>query len=202
MAGSQIEIAAGGLTPGALSVWLEGDCAWLGTEARATTSRNRARARIAASRDLGPVPGEYEYGVSMPSVQKKQINVVGAVIVRDGQILCAQRGKGALAGMWEFPGGKIEPGETPRAALEREITEELMISVAVGDQVASTTHEYDFGVVTLTTFYCALTAGTPQLTEHAAVEWRTPATMDELAWAPADIPAVMVIRAGLNIDGD
>ena len=70
----------------------------------------------------------------------KQINVVGAVIVRDGLILCAQRGPGGnLAGMWEFPGGKIEPGESPRDALVREIDEELRCEVVVGDEVTTTT---------------------------------------------------------------
>lgn len=130
-------------------------------------------------------------------IGKKHINVVGAVIVKDGEVLCAQRGDGALAGMWEFPGGKIEPGETPRHALEREIDEELGCQVRVGEEVVSTTHEYDFGIVTLTTFYCELIDGTPSLTEHAAVEWREPSRLAELDWAPADIPAVEKIQAEL-----
>lgn len=129
---------------------------------------------------------------------KKQINVVGAVIVRDGEILCAQRGPGALQGMWEFPGGKIELGETPEGALEREIDEELMCRVEVGDHVETTTHEYDFGVVTLTTFYCYLIAGEPKLTEHSAVEWRAPHDLEALEWAPADVPAVRRIQSNFT----
>lgn len=82
---------------------------------------------------------------------KKQINVVGAVIRHDGRILCARRGPGTLEGMWEFPGGKVEPGETPRHALQREIDEELRCQVEVHDEVTTTTHEYDFGIVVLTT---------------------------------------------------
>ena len=122
---------------------------------------------------------------------KKQINVVGAVIRRDGLILCAQRGdKGSLPGLWEFPGGKIEAGETPREALEREIVEELNCRVLVGEQVTSTIHEYDFGVVTLTTFYCELVEGLPVLTEHEAVVWLPARSLNTLSWAPADIPAV------------
>ena len=124
------------------------------------------------------------------------INVVGAVIARDGEILCAQRGlTGSLPGMWEFPGGKIEPGESPRAALEREIAEELECVVSVGEEVTTTTHEYDFGIVTLTTFYCELLDGTPNLTEHAQIVWLPPAELDTLDWAPADIPAVALIQA-------
>lgn len=125
----------------------------------------------------------------------KRIDVVGAVIVRDGLVLCAQRGStGALSGMWEFPGGKIEVGESPREALEREIAEELECRVSVGEQVASTPHEYDFGIVTLTTFYCELIGGEPKLSEHERVTWLRPAELHRLDWAPADIPAVEAIQ--------
>lgn len=125
----------------------------------------------------------------------KRIDVVGAVIVRDGLVLCAQRGStGALPGMWEFPGGKIELGESPREALEREIVEELECRVRVGEQVASTSHEYDFGIVTLTTFYCELVEGEPKLSEHKEVAWLPPTELHRLEWAPADIPAVELIE--------
>lgn len=127
---------------------------------------------------------------------KKQINVVGAVIVRNDEILCAQRGLGgSLGGMWEFPGGKIESGETPRQALEREIQEELLCTITVADEVTSTTYEYDFGTVTLTTFYCELVDGEPQLTEHEDAKWLKPGELSTLEWAPADIPAVEIIQA-------
>lgn len=130
---------------------------------------------------------------------KKAIVVVGAVMVRDGLVLCAQRGPGgALPGMWEFPGGKVEPEETPREALEREIVEELRCQIRVGDEVTTTTHEYDFGVVTLTTFYCELVAGKPQLTEHSEVRWVAPGDLLALEWAPADVPAVELIAASLT----
>lgn len=129
-------------------------------------------------------------------VVSKQINVVGAVIVRDGLILCAQRGpRGELGGLWEFPGGKIEPGESPHDALVREIHEELRCEVVVGQEVTTTTYPYDFGTVTLTTFWCELVSGTPTLTEHAAVRWLPPAELDSIEWAPADLPAVEIIRA-------
>jgi 8-oxo-dGTP diphosphatase len=126
---------------------------------------------------------------------KKRIDVVGAVVIDQGLILCAQRGQhGSLAGMWEFPGGKIEPGESPKEALRREIDEELGCVVRVGERVETTSHEYDFGIVTLTTFYCELVSGTPTLSEHAAVRWLPPAELGELEWAPADVPAVAKIQ--------
>ena len=127
----------------------------------------------------------------------KQIHVVGAAIGMDGRIMCAQRGhSGYLPGLWEFPGGKIEPGETKESALQREITEELRCTIEVGGEVTTTTHEYEFGEVTLTTFYCLLVAGTPTLTEHVAIKWLLPSELDTIPWAPADIPAVDLIRAG------
>jgi 8-oxo-dGTP diphosphatase len=129
----------------------------------------------------------------------RQIDVVGAVIIEDGLVLCAQRGpQGALAGLWEFPGGKVEPSETARDALAREIAEELQCVVEVGDEVTTTRHEYDFGVVILTTLYCRLVAGTPQAIEHATLKWLAPGELATLEWAPADIPAVALIRAELS----
>ena len=126
----------------------------------------------------------------------RQINVVGAVIENDGLVLCAQRGpERVLPGLWEFPGGKIESGETARQALEREIAEELDCVVSAGDQVTITSHAYDFGVVTLTTFRCRLVEGEPRSTEHASIKWLRSADLDTLAWAPADIPAMNLIRA-------
>jgi 8-oxo-dGTP diphosphatase len=127
---------------------------------------------------------------------KKRIAVVGAVVIHQGLVLCAQRGaNGSLAGMWEFPGGKIEPGETAREALVREIDEELSCAVRVGGQIATTSYEYDFAIVELTTFYCDLVSGTPRLSEHAAIKWLPPAGLGALEWAPADIPAVKQIEA-------
>ena len=122
---------------------------------------------------------------------KKNIHVVGAVITDNGKILCAQRGfEKALPGLWEFPGGKIESTETPQQALQREIHEEMHIEIEIGEQVEHTVYEYDFGIVHLTTFYCRLIQGTPVLTEHIAIEWLKPSELEQLEWAPADIPAI------------
>ena len=126
----------------------------------------------------------------------KQIRVVGAVVLRDGLIMCAQRGSnGTLPGLWEFPGGKIESGETHHQALAREINEELGCSVRVGAEITTTVHEYSFGEVTLTTYYCELVSGEPRTTEHSALAWLQPVDLNSIEWAPADIPAVNQIQA-------
>ncbi|WP_100401367.1 (deoxy)nucleoside triphosphate pyrophosphohydrolase [Bacillus sp. FJAT-42315] len=122
---------------------------------------------------------------------KKNIYVVGAVIVEEGKILCAQRGEGkTLSLKWEFPGGKIEQGESPEEALRREIEEEMRCQIEIGEQVEHTVYEYDFGIVHLTTFFCRIVEGEPVLTEHVAVKWLAPHELASLDWAPADIPAI------------
>lgn len=127
-------------------------------------------------------------------------SVVGAAIVRDGRVLAARRTHPAeTAGRWEFPGGKVEPGESRRTALEREIDEELNCVVEVGDEVATTRYDDGRVVVVLTTFWCRLVAGTPRLTEHTAVRWVAPDQLGALDWAPADVPAVERIAALLTI---
>jgi len=135
---------------------------------------------------------------------RTQIHVVGAIIVRSTpagpEVLCAQRGAGmALTGLWEFPGGKVEPGETEQAALAREITEELLCAVEVGAHVDTTTHAYDFGDVTLATYYATLTHGEPQATEHAAVRWVAASDLASLDWAPADLSAVAKVTRDLVV---
>lgn len=122
---------------------------------------------------------------------KKDIHVVGAVIIQDGKILCAQRGPSkALPLKWEFPGGKIEKGESPQEALQREIKEEMQCKIEIGEQIDYTVYEYDFGIVHLTTFYCKLIEGKPILTEHASIKWLPPNELTSLDWAPADIPSI------------
>ena len=128
----------------------------------------------------------------------KIINVVGAAIVRDGAVLCAQRGPGkSLAGYWEFPGGKIEPYETARQALHREIEEELLCEIEVADEVCTSEYAYDFGTVRLITFICHLIDGMPRLPEHTDIRWLDPSAMPQLNWAPVDRTAVGII-AGMR----
>ncbi|MGP6173496.1 (deoxy)nucleoside triphosphate pyrophosphohydrolase [Corynebacterium sp. A21] len=130
---------------------------------------------------------------------KKRINVTGAVLTDGNKILAARRGPGkALAGYWEFPGGKIEAGETPEESLARELQEELLIDASIGEFITTTEHEYDFGIVVLSTYYCTVQNGEPQLTEHEEVRWLSADELHSLEWAPADIPAVELIAKQLG----
>lgn len=129
---------------------------------------------------------------------KKDIHVVGAVIIEGEKILCAQRGSTkSLPYRWEFPGGKIEKGESPQEALKREINEEMHCQIKIGKQVEHTVYEYDFGVVHLTTYYCELIEGNPVLTEHVSIKWLSPNELILLDWAPADIPAIEKLASKL-----
>ncbi|WNS73716.1 (deoxy)nucleoside triphosphate pyrophosphohydrolase [Bacillus sp. DTU_2020_1000418_1_SI_GHA_SEK_038] len=122
---------------------------------------------------------------------KKDIFVVGAVIIDKGKILCAQRGSNKILPFkWEFPGGKIEEGELPQEALKREIKEEMQCQIEIEKQIAHTVYEYDFGNAHLTTFNCKLIEGEPRLTEHLAIKWLESNELISLDWAPADIPTV------------
>lgn len=122
----------------------------------------------------------------------KTIDVVGAVIVNElGEILCARRAEHMkLAGYWEFPGGKIESGESYDQALMREIREEMGVSIEVGSLVADIVHAYEQVQVHLITFFARITSGVMSSTDHDELRWVAVAHLRELEWAPADWPTV------------
>ena len=123
---------------------------------------------------------------------KKIVHVVGAVIENEsGEILCALRGpEMTLPNYWEFPGGKIEEGESKEEALVREIDEELGCQIEVLQHVDDTTYEYEKVIVRLETYLSRIISGTPKISEHAEIKWVPRKELNTLNWAPADIPAI------------
>jgi 8-oxo-dGTP diphosphatase len=121
----------------------------------------------------------------------KRIHVSCGIVRRDGRILAVQRSEQMrLPLKWEFPGGKIETGETPEACLERELMEELELSVTVGKSFKPVTHAYDDYTVTLYPFMCGIRSGEIVLHEHAAFAWLAPTDLSGLDWADADKPVL------------
>lgn len=125
----------------------------------------------------------------------KCIEVVAGIIKEDNKIFATQRGYGDQKDGWEFPGGKIEPGETPEQALVRELKEELAIDVLVGDFVCTVEHDYPAFHLTMHCFFCTVVGGmSPKLLEHEAACWLAPAEMHSINWLPADIKVVAALE--------
>lgn len=128
-------------------------------------------------------------------MSKKIINVVAAAIEKDGKIFCAQRLEGkSLGGFWEFPGGKLENGESEEQALLREIQEEFNAEIEIIEFINEASHEYDFGTVTMKTYLCKLLSDQLNLLEHQDSLWLSPNELSSLNWAPVDRPAVELLR--------
>lgn len=128
-----------------------------------------------------------------------QARVTAAILIKEGHILIAKRRQGKhLAGKWEFPGGKIEPGETPEECLAREMKEELGIVVKVEDFMAKSIYEYDRGVVELLAYRVNWVSGELQLLDHDETKWIGTTELSSIDFAPADIPLVKEIFGGQN----
>ena len=133
---------------------------------------------------------QYSAGTVTP-FEKPVLQVVGAAIIdNEGKVLCAQRGYGPLIGKWEFPGGKIEPGESDRNALKREIKEELDIDIEVYDLIDESYNEYKEFNVNLKVFKCRQIGGVIKDNEHKSLVWKKPDELEALDWAEADKPIV------------
>lgn len=127
----------------------------------------------------------------MPKLNKKHIQVTCAIIEHDGFVLAAQRSATmSLPFKWEFPGGKIQSGETPEECLHREIYEELGIKIFIYKYLPLVTHNYPSITVTLHPFICTIKNGGMKLNEHAEVIWLPPRKLFELDWAEADLPVL------------
>lgn len=117
----------------------------------------------------------------------KTIKVVAAIIMQDDKIFATQRGYGEFKDGWEFPGGKIEEGETPQQALVREIREELDAEIEVGELFDTVEYDYPNFHLSMDCFLCKLKSQDLVLKEHEAAKWLTKATLDSVDWLPADL---------------
>lgn len=125
----------------------------------------------------------------------KTINVVAAIIKKDDQIMIAQRIKGEFEGQWEFPGGKIEFGETPQEALKRELIEEMELSINVGDYLITAEYDYSTFHLSMQCFMCSLENEEIILHDHSAIKW---ISLDEdiknITWVPADVQVIEAVQ--------
>ncbi|MDR1856058.1 MAG: (deoxy)nucleoside triphosphate pyrophosphohydrolase [Desulfovibrio sp.] len=147
------------------------------------STRNGGGPRGPGTGDAPGIPGKAPDGSHL-----KVVRVVGAIIVDGERILATQRGGGEFAGMWEFPGGKIEPGESPEEALVREIREELDAEIAIRGYFDTAEHDYPTFHLSMRCYLCTLPGGAVSLREHSAAKWVGRSDAENLPWLPADLP--------------
>ena len=124
----------------------------------------------------------------------KRIEVVAAIIRKEGRIFATQRGYGEWKDWWEFPGGKMEPGETPEEALKREIREELSTEIRVDELLCTVEYEYPNFHLTLHCYLCSLVTEALHLNEHEAARWLANDELDSVKWLPADREVIEKMR--------
>ena len=129
----------------------------------------------------------------------KTINVVAALIVHDGRIFATQRGYGDWKGWWEFPGGKVEPGEAPQDALVREIREELATDIRVERYVTTVEWDYPSFHLSMRCYLCSVVSGSLTLLEHEAAAWLDKEHLRSVEWLPADSGIIPKIEALLEV---
>ena len=132
----------------------------------------------------------------------KTMKVVAAIICNDmerkNKIFATARGYGDLKGGWEFPGGKVEPGETPQQALKREIMEELSTEIKVGELIDTIEYDYPTFHLSMDCFWAEVITGQLELKEAEAAKWLTKDQLESVAWLPADVKLIEAIRKALN----
>ena len=124
----------------------------------------------------------------------KIIHVVAAIIEQDKRVLATQRGYGEFKGGWEFPGGKVESGETEEQALIREIHEELNARIAVNQHLCTVNYDYETFHLHMECYLCTLTENHINLLEHTQARWLDKATIDSVNWLPADITIIEALK--------
>ena len=129
----------------------------------------------------------------------QQIEVVAAIIRREGRIFATQRGYGEWKDWWEFPGGKMEPGETPEGALRREIREELSAEISVDEFLCTVEYDYPKFHLTMHCYLCSLLSEAHHLNEHEAARWLSCDELDSVLWLPADESIIEKLRSCLKL---
>ena len=127
----------------------------------------------------------------------KTVNVVAAIIRDGNKIFATQRGYGEFKDGWEFPGGKVEEGETPQEALKREIEEELETEIEVGDYLTTIEHNYPKFHLSMKCYWARIIEGKPVLLEHEAARWLSREELDSVAWLPADVTIIELVKQAL-----
>ena len=127
----------------------------------------------------------------------KTIRVVAAVIKNENKIFATARGYGEFKGQWEFPGGKIEAGETPQEALVREIKEELETTIQVGDLIYTIEHDYPTFHLSMDCYWCDIVEGELKLLEAESARWLSKEELYDVKWLPADILLIEKIMKNL-----
>ena len=130
--------------------------------------------------------------------QKKTINVVAAIIIKDGSPFATQRGYGEWKDWWEFPGGKMEVGETPEEALVREIREELSAEISVEESLCTVEYDYPQFHLTMHCYLCSLMTDSLHLNEHEAARWLSKDELDSVKWLPADVKVVELLKSRIQ----
>ena len=130
----------------------------------------------------------------MKQIQCQEIEVVAAIIRRGDCIFATQRGYGEWKDWWEFPGGKMEPGETPEEALRREIREELSAEIGVDEFLCTVEYDYPKFHLTMHCYLCSLLGDSLHLNEHEAARWLFPVELDSVQWLPADIQVINQLK--------
>lgn len=131
-------------------------------------------------------------------MERKSIKVVAAIIYKDGKVFATQRGYGNYKDWWEFPGGKIEAGETPEAALRREILEELNTKISVERYLATVEYDYSEFHLSMECFWCRVEEGKLTLLEHEAAKWLPLDDLRQVNWLPADVLVIDEIERELS----
>ena len=127
--------------------------------------------------------------------EAKNVHVAAAIIIEGGKLYATQRGYGGYKGYWEFPGGKIEPGETPEQAVVREIHEELATTVQVDGQLCHVEYDYPEFHLSMECLLCTVVEGELELLEHTAAKWLEESELFSLQWLGADIEVLETIQA-------